>query len=125
MPQPARSFLLAVLLLLAAPAFAADAHVLRVIVLQPVDEAAWLKEVAVVRGLAQKAGLEFSLRVLRGTYAGSDTGAYVVELEFPNLAALARYHDTMRSNADLVAAGARIRRLRTVISDSLYDEVTP
>jgi hypothetical protein len=107
-----------------AAAVAADRPVLRVIVVQPTDVAAYVKEIDAVRALWKKHKVPATLTVWRATYAGADTGAVVVGVQFPSLVALAQGMEAIRSNAEIGAEMTKVVALRKVVSDSLYEELS-
>lgn len=102
-------------------AFGADAAVLRVIVVQTADVPAYVHEVEALQTLLRKAGQTVTLRVWRATFAGPDAGAIVVSVEVPNLAAIAKIDDTMRTNPEVSAEMKKINGMRKIVSDGLYD----
>jgi hypothetical protein len=102
-------------------AVAADPTVLRVIVVQTADVPAYVHEVESLQALLKKAGQSATVRVWRATYAGTDTGSIVVSIEVPNLDAVAKMNDTIRTNPDLAAEMKKINAMRKIVSDSLFD----
>lgn len=106
-------------------AVAADSTVLRVLAVQTNDVPGYAREVETLQALYKKAGQPVTLRVWRATYAGADTGTIVVTAELPNLAALAKMADSMRSNPDISAEMNKIGGMRKIVSDSLYELLTP
>jgi hypothetical protein len=115
-----------VVLCMAGPLRAQDAPVLRVIVVQTDNPAAYAKEV-LETGRAHMKRLESTgnLRIWRAKYAGDNAGSVVVAIEYPSLTALAA--DDKKAAAD-PALGAWIRgldKMRKIVSDSLYSEVKP
>ena len=72
-----------------------------------------------------KARVPVTVRVWKARFAGPNAGTLVVSIEYPNLAALAKNDEAMRSNADLTAAMKRIGAIRKIVSDSIYEEQTP
>ena len=102
-------------------AAAADSAVSRVIVVQTADVPGYVHEVETLQALLKKAGVPATLRVWRATYAGADTGSIVVTVEVPNLAALAKLEDTIRTNPDISAEMKKISAMRKIVSDSLYE----
>jgi hypothetical protein len=102
---------------------AADSTVLRVLVVQAPDVAAYIKEVQNLTALYKKLGQQVTIRAWRATYAGPDTGAIIVSIEVPNLAALAKLNDTVQTNQDVGAEMKKIVGLRHVVSDSLYESL--
>jgi hypothetical protein len=109
--------------LMASMPAAADSTVLRVLVVQAPDVAAYIKEVQNLTALYKKLGQQVTIRAWRATYAGPDTGAIIVSIEVPNLAALAKLGDTIQTNADVGAEMKKIVGLRHVVSDSLYESL--
>ena len=106
-------------------AAAADSTVLRVLAVQTNDVQAYTREVETLQALYKKAGQPVTLRVWRATYAGADTGTIVVTAELPNLAALAKMSDSMRSNPEISSEMNKIGGMRKIVSDSLYELLTP
>ncbi len=97
--------------LIASMPAAADSSVLRVLVMQAPDVAAYIKEVQNLTALYKKLGQQVTIRAWRATYAGPDTGGIIVSIEVPNLAALAKLSDTVQSNLDVGAEMKKDRRL--------------
>ncbi len=106
-------------------AVAADSTVLRVLAVQTNDVPGYTHEVETLQALYKKAGQPVTLRVWRATFAGADTGTIVVTAEMPNLAALAKMSDSMRSNPEINAEMNKIGGMRKIVSDSLYELLTP
>ena len=100
---------------------AADTAVSRVIVVQTADVPGYVHEVETLQALLKKAGVSATLRVWRATFAGAETGSIVVTVEVPNLAAIAKIDDTVRTNPDVAAEMKKINGMRKIVSDSLYD----
>lgn len=111
--------------LLAMLVFASSAHatVLRVIVVESSDVAAYTKELEKIRaGIARIGGKEV-LRFWRARFAGQNAGQLVVSVEYPDLAYFAAEDAKMRADAELAAMLKDLDRIRKIVSDSLYDEV--
>ena len=64
---------------------------------------------------------EYALGFRQTAYAGPETGTIVVTVEVPNLAALAKLEDTIRTNPDISAEMKKISAMRKIVSDSLYE----
>jgi hypothetical protein len=109
--------------LIASMTAAADSSVLRVLVVQATDVSAYVHEVQNLQALYKKTGQQITIRVWRATYAGPDTGAIVVSIEVPNLAALDKLSDAIRTNPDVAAEMKKIYAMRHVVSDSLYESL--
>ncbi len=114
----------AVLALSPSAAVAADKPVLRVIVVQASDVAAYVRELDLVRAAWQKHNVPATLTVYRASYAGPETGTVIVEARFPSMLALAQGMELARSEPEIVAEMAKLVPLRKVLSDSLYDELS-
>ncbi len=106
-------------------ALAADSTVLRVLAVQTNDVQGYTHEVEALQALYRKSGQQVTLRVWRATYAGADTGTIVVTAELPNLAALAKMTDSMRSNPEIGAEMNKLGGMRKIVSDSLYELLAP
>ncbi len=98
--------------------------VARVIVIQTNDVSAYLHEVTALQELFKKAGSPLNLRVWRATFAGNEAGTIIVDIEYPNFAALAKGYELQRTNPDIVAAMKKIGGMRKIVSDNLYEQIT-
>ena len=103
----------------------AASPILRVIVIQTTDLKAYIHEVDTLRAQFKKAGIPATLRAWRARFAGTDAGAVVVSVEMPDLATLAKLDEAQKSNAEIAATMQRIGGLRKIVSDSLYEELSP
>lgn len=105
-------------------ATAAEPTMMRVIVVQTADAPAYLHELAALKAIYNKLGGTYTLRVWRATYAGTDTGAVVVTIEYANIQAFAKLQGILHTNQEVAAEMKKLSGLRAVLSDSLYDELT-
>ena len=114
------------LLSMSAPLLAADAPVMRVIVVQTDNPGAYIKEVLETgQAHLRRLGSIGHLRAWKAKYTGRDAGSVVIAIEFPSLSALAE--DEKRTAGD-PALGAWIKdldKIRKIVSDSLYVESKP
>jgi hypothetical protein len=101
-----------------------DDGLMRVLVVQPTDLAAYVREVENLQALLKKAGQTSRLRVWQASYAGPDTGSVVVSIEVANLAALAKLVESLKTSPDLASEMKKINGLRKVISDSVFDLIS-
>jgi hypothetical protein len=115
----------AALFLVGGLAHAAAPATLRILVVQPSNLQAYVHELGIVQGILKKAGAPGTVRVWQAQFAGVDAGTVVVSIEFANLAALARYYELAKSNAEFAAELAKLAPMRKVVSDSLYQELGP
>lgn len=119
----AMSLVFAAVLGLLAMAGGAQAAVMRVVVVQTSDTAAYMKEIAQVQAHMKRLGGTATVRAWRARFAGSDTGSIVVSVEYKDLADFAAIDAKMREDAANVATMKNMEAIRTIISDSLYDEL--
>lgn len=113
----------AALLLALCFASAADAAVMRVVVVQVENVEAYVKELEKGQAILKKTGAVQQLRVWRARFAGSEAGTVVVTVEFPDLAAVAEDDKKTNGSADFQAWMKNLAKQRKIVSDSLYDEV--
>jgi len=106
-------------------AVAGDPAVLRVIVVQTADVPGYVHEVGNLEALFKKSGQQVTVRVWRATYAGADTGAIVASIEVPSLTALDKLNDAIRTNPEIAAEMKKINGMRKIVSDSLYESLSP
>jgi hypothetical protein len=99
--------------------------VLRVIVVEVRDVKAYVHEVETLQAQYKKANVPLTLRVWRATFAGPDAGTVIVSVEMPDLATLAKVADMQKSNTEIAATMQRINAQRHIVSDSLYEEISP
>jgi hypothetical protein len=104
---------------------AAEPSVMRVIVVQTGDVPGYAHEIEALQALYKKIGLTVTIRAWRATYAGPDTGAIIVSIEVPSLAALAKLTESARTNPEVAAEMKKINGMRKIVSDSLYDSLSP
>ncbi|MBP7419613.1 MAG: hypothetical protein KA911_13470 [Xanthomonadales bacterium] len=117
------SIAFAALIGLLAMAGGAQAAVMRVVVVQTSDVAAYTKELAQVQAHMTRLGGTATIRAWRARFAGSDTGSIVVSVEYKDMAEFAAIDAKMRDDAANVATMKNMDAIRTIISDSLYDEL--
>ena len=101
----------------------AEAVVMRVVVIETRDQAAYMAQLAQVKAHYKRLGSDAIVRVWRARFAGNDAGAIVVSVEYKDMADFAA--TDMKANAD---AGMKdtmmsMGKIRKVVSDSLYEEL--
>lgn len=119
-----KSLAAAFLLCLTAGA-AAEAATLRVVVVQATDVDAYMKAIEQGKALLKSKGSTGTMRVWRARYAGPEAGSIAVAIEFANLQALAKDDALMSSDPEVKAWLQSLDKLRKVVSDSIYNELTP
>lgn len=103
----------------------AASPIMRVIVVQSTDLKGYTHELDTLRSQFKKAGVQVTLRAWQARFAGPDAGSIVVTVELPDLAALVKVDELQKSNAEISATMQRIGALRKILSDSLYEELSP
>ena len=106
-------------------ALAAEPVVQRVIIVQATDVPAYEHELEVIQGIYKKLGEPVTIQAYRALYAGAEAGSVVVTIAVPNLTALGKMNEMTRTQPDVVAEMKKINALRKIVSDSLYEKLTP
>lgn len=106
-------------------AVSAEATVLRVVMVQTSDPAAYVKELERGKELMKKAGMTGQIRVWRARFAGGDAGAIAVGIEYADMATFAAEDKKMQTDPEVSAWLKGLDKLRKIVSDSLYDELKP
>jgi hypothetical protein len=106
-------------------AVSAQSAVLRVVVVDAPDAPAYLKAIEQGKALMKTKGLPNNIRIWRARFAGDKAGAIAVAIEYANLAELAKADATITSDAELHAWLMSLSKLRKIVSDSIYEEMTP
>jgi hypothetical protein len=119
-------FLLVALLASLAPvASAAETVALRVVTVKTSDPAAYARELEAGRAIFKRLGSQVIIRSWRARFAGEGAGLVVVSLEFPSLVALATDDAKIAADPEAQAWLKGLDKVRTVVSDSIYQEVKP
>jgi hypothetical protein len=106
-------------------AVASEAATSRVVVVQASDAAGYLKAIEQGKALMKAKGSPANIRVWRARFAGDNAGAIVVTIEYPNLEALAKDDARLATDPELKAWLQGLDKFRKVVSDSIYEEMTP
>lgn len=109
---------------LAASMFAweAQAVVLRVVVVETQDIDAYSAELNKGRAILKRLGSAAQVRLWRASFAGDDTGAVVVTLEYPSMIVLAQDEAKALADPEYAAWLKGLDKLRKIVSLSIYDE---
>lgn len=115
----------AVLSVLALMLFApvAEAVVLRVVTVETDQSDAYAKEIHRAQAIRTRLGLTGIVRVWKARFAGPETGAVVVSIEYADMATLAKEEAVQGTDAEFKAWLAGLDKLRKVVSDSVYAEL--
>jgi hypothetical protein len=116
---------LALVLPASARALGDDATVLRIVVVETDDVNAYIKEIERGKAIRKGLGGGGEVRVWRARFAGPQTGAVVVSIEYPSLTALAEDEAKLMANAEYRTWLEGLDKIRKVVSDSIYNELGP
>ena len=115
-----------ILLSISAPLLAADAPVMRVIVVQTDNPGTYIKEVLETgQAHLKRLGSIGHLRAWKAKYTGRDAGSVIIAIEFPSLSALAEDEKKTAGDPALSAWIRDLDKIRKIVSDSLYVESKP
>jgi hypothetical protein len=119
--------ILSAALLLAVAASPARAATLRVVVVEvaPADLDAYVKLLEEGKALLKSKGMVGVMRAFRARYAGPDAGRVMVSIEYPSLEALAKDDAKVSADPEVKAWLQAMGKLRRVVSDSVYNELSP
>jgi hypothetical protein len=101
----------------------AEATVLRVVVVETTDAAAYSSELAKIRAVMTRLGSKSTMRVWRSRFAGPNAGAIVVSIEYPDMATFAAEDAKVQADPEYTSLLKGLDRLRKIESDSLYEEL--
>jgi hypothetical protein len=115
--------MLAAVVGLFALASSAEATVLRVVVVETNDVAAYMGQVNTLRASMQRLGSKSTVRVWRARFAGPNAGSIVVAVEYADMATFAKEDSMIASDAQYQATLKTMSQMRKIVSDSLYEEL--
>jgi hypothetical protein len=101
----------------------AQASVLRVVVVDTDDAAAYTAELMKVKPMLERLGSDAKLRIWQARFAGSDTGTVVVTVEYADMATLVADNARAMADAEYAEWLAGLSKLRKIVSDSTYVEL--
>ena len=104
----------------------ADGHsTLRIVMVDTDDAAAYTAQLKEGNRLIQAVAPKMTMRAWRATFAGDSTGAVIVGLEYPgSLASFATAWEKIQTDKSVAKWLAGLEELRTIVSDSLYSEIS-
>ena len=111
----------------AAPGVASAETTLQVVTVKvkPGKMNAYMAAIKKLNGIMDRLGVKATVRTWRATMAGDATGTVVVGLEHADLAAFADANAKMQGDSEWQKTIAGLDGIRTILSSSLYEEVTP
>ena len=119
------SILLGLTLSLSTAVFADGHSTLRVVMVDTDDAAAYTAQLKEGSRLIKKVAPKMAMRAWRATFAGNATGAVIVGLEYPgSLADFATAWEKIQADKSVSKWLSGLSGLRTIVSDSLYNEIS-
>jgi len=116
--------LLGLTMSLSIPAVADDHSTLRVVAVQTDDIGAYVAQLSEGKKLIQAIDSKFTVRVWQATFAGEATGAVIVGVSYPgSFGDFAMAWEKMTADHGVAAWLGGLSGLRTIVSDSLYNEL--
>jgi len=105
----------------------ASDSVLQVVAVQvkPGKLDAYAGKVKQLNAITKRLGTQATMRMWRATMAGDATGSVIVGLEFPSLSAFAEASEKLQADAEWQKLIAGLDDIRTLVSQSLYEEISP
>lgn len=101
----------------------AEATVLRVVVVETNDVAAYMSQLNTLRSSLQRLGSKSTVRAWRARFAGPNAGSVVVAVEYADMATFAAEDSMIAKDAEYQATLKSMSQLRKIVSDSLYEEL--
>ena len=96
---------------------------LRVVVVKTADPAAYAQELEKAKAITARLGITVKTHVWRATFAGPDTGVIVVTQEYPSFIAFSEGSRKAMADPEYLQFIRNLGKIRSVISDSLYQEL--
>ncbi len=81
-----------------------------------------MAELAKIRATLTRLGGTSTMRTWRARFAGPNAGAIVVSIEYPDMATFAAEDAKVQADAGYRSLLKGLDRIRTITSDSLYEE---
>ena len=117
--------LLAMLVFVSVLASNLQAAVLRVVVIKTDNLEAYVKEIERGKALLKQLGSPAVVRVWQARLAGPNAGQVVVSIEYADMVAYANDDTKVMTDPAYVAWLKGLSSIRTVVSDSIYQEAKP
>ena len=96
----------------------------RVVVVETADPAAYAAAIAEGQEILARLGSTATIRVWQARFAGENAGTVVSSIEWPSMAAMAVDDALMGGSDEIRDWIAGLAGIRTITSDSLYQEIT-
>ena len=118
---------IAALVALAAPSVASADKVLQAVAVQvkagKIDD--YVGRVSKANGIMARLGIDATMRMWEATLAGDASGTVVVGIEYASLSAYADGTTKMQGDSEWQKLLSGLDGIRTILSNSLYREITP
>lgn len=101
----------------------AEATVLRVVVVETNDVAAYMGQLNTLKASLQRLGSKSTVRAWRARFAGPNAGSIVVAVEYADMATFAAEDSMIAGDAQYQATLKSMSQMRKIVSDSLYEEL--
>jgi hypothetical protein len=101
----------------------AEATVLRVVVVETNDVAAYMGQLNTLKASLQRLGSKSTIRAWRARFAGPNAGSVVVAVEYADMASFAAEDSMIAKDAEYQATLKSMSQVRKIVSDSLYEEL--
>jgi 6-phosphogluconate dehydrogenase (decarboxylating) len=85
----------------------------------------YVSRVDKLKAVQERLGTKGTIRVWQASIAGDNTGTVVVGVEYPSLAAFADGMEKLNADSEWQGIIAGLDDIRTIVSTSLYRELTP
>ncbi len=85
----------------------------------------YLERIEKLQAISDRLEAGGTLRVWQATLAGDNAGTIIVGIEYSSLAAFAENSAKIEADAEWQKAISGLGRIRTIVSRSLYREITP
>ncbi|MCX7053714.1 MAG: hypothetical protein NTU56_05825 [Proteobacteria bacterium] len=102
---------------------AAEANVLRVVVVETNDVTAYMGQLNTLRASLQRLGSKSTVRAWRARFAGPNAGSIVVAVEYADMASFAAEDAMIAKDPEYQATLKSMSQVRKIVSDSLYEEL--
>jgi hypothetical protein len=104
-------------------ASSAEATVLRVVVVETNDVAAYMGQLNTLKASLQRLGSKSTVRAWRARFAGPNAGSVVVAVEYADMASFAAEDSMIAKDSEYQATLKSMSQVRKIVSDSLYEEL--
>ena len=120
-----QTFVFVILASLSATAFADGHSTLRVVSVSTDDVGAYVAELRKGKQMMAKLTPKMVMRAWQATFAGQETGAVIVSLEYPgSMSAFATAWEKTLADKNMAAWLEGLGDMRDLVSDSLYRELS-